>query len=177
MVDDSEQPKNISADPRLNNIAQALADARASNVRAVNLEDTYIRYVILANAGGIAACLGIADAIVGKQGRVLIPAISEIICPLWLFFFGLIAGGVMVSLRAAQATHQTEQNAERAKTLLASFGQNIPPHEGIFSKIEEKAIPYLNYAINAFGIISQFCFFIGGFWGILRIVTALNISA
>ncbi|MGH6818385.1 MAG: hypothetical protein ACREC1_06390 [Methylovirgula sp.] len=84
-------------DPRAANaIRQALIDAKASDARAQRLEETYVRYLVLANAGGILACLGVADALVTGKGKGIV--LLAVTGPMWIFLVGLIASGLIVSL-------------------------------------------------------------------------------
>jgi hypothetical protein len=47
-------------------IRQAFQNALAADAIAQRLKEAYVKYIILPNAGGIAACLGIKGALVGK---------------------------------------------------------------------------------------------------------------
>ncbi|MBB2170328.1 hypothetical protein HLH36_18605 [Gluconacetobacter aggeris] len=156
-------------DPRVRAVAQALSDARTLQSRAMSLEDTYIRYVTLANSGGILACLGIADALAGKEGSGVSPALSNIVGPIAVFFFGLICCGLVTSLRGKLALHYAETEGRRANGILVDLGRGVALPRGAFSPVEEKGLPYLNTAINFLGIGAQIAFVAGGIWGFYRL--------
>lgn len=154
---------------RVRAFAQILSDAQKLQSRALSLEDTYIRYVTLANSGGILACLGIANALAGKEGSSVSPALSSIVGPIAVFFFGLICCGIVTSLRGKLALHDAETQARRANEVLIEFGKGLALPKGAFSPLEMKALPILNLAINLFGIGAQMAFIVGGIWGLIHL--------
>ncbi len=149
-------------------IQQALGDARAAEAIALRFEDSYIRYIVLANAGGLAACLSFANGLLGNKASSGI-ALHSLIWPMWLFLAGLVCGALMVSLRRAQSTHMAEKRAREALKVMKDAGHIVPNPPQAFSAIERKGLPALNFAINALGIISQFTFLIGAAWGLIKI--------
>jgi len=149
-------------------IQQALGDARAAEAVALRFEDSYIRYIVLANAGGMAACLSFANGLLGSKASSTI-TLHALIGPMWLFLAGLISGALIVSLRRAQSTHTAEKRAREALKILKDAGHIVPNPPQVFSAIERKGLPALNIAINALGIIGQFAFLIGAVWGLVEI--------
>ncbi|EKN01373.1 MULTISPECIES: hypothetical protein [unclassified Acidocella] len=166
-----QKPPIHADDPRLKHIAEELMQAKAAQARSLTLEDTYIQYVTFANAGGIAACLGIADVLAGKTGAPLAAELPATIGPMALFFIGLIASGVTLSLRSKQALHEAEETARRANHLLEGMGHGVTLPHGAFSPLEVRVLPYLNKAVNAAGLVAQFAFLFGGIWGLHHIWT------
>lgn len=153
-------------DPRMSEIAQELARASALHSRGLALEDAYIRYVILANAGGVVACLGIADALAGKSAIGIAPALSDVVGPIAVFLSGVIFSGLLVSLRAVQALHEAEEHARRANSIREELGHGVVLPRGAFGSFGAKILPHLNLAINAFGLWGQFAFAVGSILGI-----------
>jgi hypothetical protein len=149
---------------------QALADAKSAEAIALRLEDAYIRYIVLANTGGMAACLSLANGLLGEK---TLPAITfhSLTWPMWLFLAGLISGALIVSLRRAQATHTAEKRAHDVIKILREAGRIAPTPLTVFSAIERKALPALTLAINVLGLLSQFSFFAGAVWGLIEIGT------
>lgn len=158
-------PKDISDSA----VGQALSEARALQSRALSLEDTYIRYVTLANSGGILACLGIADAIAGKEGSGISPALSNIVGPITVFFAGLICCGVVTSLRGKLAWHHVDEEARRVNAILADRGHDVAVATKGYPPVMAKGLPYLNTAINILGIGAQVAFVMGGVWGLCHL--------
>jgi hypothetical protein len=154
-----------SNDPRLSWTAQTLADARNLHSRGLALEDAYIRYLTLANAGGVVGCLGIADALANKSA--VATALSSVVGPIAAFFFGVVFCGLVVSLRGKQALHQAEEHARRANGILADIGHGVVLPRGAFGPLEAKALPHLNRMINALGLLGQLAFLVGGIWGLI----------
>jgi hypothetical protein len=154
--------------PKKAAIQQALSDARAAEAIALRLEDSYIRYIVLANAGGMAACLSFANGLLGNKASSAI-ALHSLIWPMWLFFAGLVAGALIVSLRRVQSTHMADKRAREALKIMKDAGHIVPNLPQVFSAIERKGLPALNFAINALGIISQFAFLFGAAWGLIKI--------
>lgn len=157
---------------RINEIRQALTEATGLAARAQKLEDTYIQYIMFANAGGIAACLGIADALAGKENLSASAIFSGVKIPMWFFLIGLICSGLLLSLQRTQATSSAEQNALKAVNILKELGQIVPTSKPVYSRIERNALPHLNIAINFLGLVSQFCFAVGAVWGLLSMGSA-----
>jgi uncharacterized membrane protein len=163
---DGDLQKHMSDAEKLDAaIGQALADAKVAAATEQRLEEAYIRYIILANAGGIVACLGIADALVNRASSSI--PLSPI--PMWLFLIGLISGGVIVSLQRAQARHLAEQNVLKVVTLRKAKGDTVPTLPPLFSDIERKGLRYLTRVIIGLGLIGQFCFCIGAVWGLVEV--------
>lgn len=156
-------------DPRINIVAQALSDARSLQSRATDLEDTYIRYVLFANSGGILACLGIANSLAGKEHRALSLPLANVAGPIAIFFVGLIFCGLITSLRGKLALHDAEEAASHANSIMFDLGHGVTLPKGAFSPIEKRGIPYLNRAINILGIFAQLAFLVGGVWGIVSL--------
>ena len=76
----------------------------AADTIAQRLEEAYVKYIVLANAGGIVACLGIEGALVGGKGNAAQSiSFAAVAGPMWLFLIGLISGGLIVSLQRARA--------------------------------------------------------------------------
>lgn len=151
-----------------NELRVAVELTKALDATAQRLEEAYIRYVVLANAGGIAACLGIADALVNRKGASAI-SLSSLAGPMWLFLMGIISGGLVVALLARRARHENDEQNQTILRLLCEAGHEAPHLPPAFSRIERKGLPHLTWAINFLGIVSQFCFAIGAIWGMARI--------
>jgi len=154
---------------RLFLIRQAIQNAISADKIAQQLKETYIKYIILANAGGIVACLGIEGALVGKSSAAPIIPFSAVACSMWLFLWGLICGGLVVSLERARAVDFSEQQGREALRIIRETGRIVPAVESAFSPIERKGLKHLPIAINSLGLISQLFFFIGAIWGLVRI--------
>ena len=142
--------------------------AKGLDSTAQRLEEAYIRYLVLANAGGIAASLGIADALVSRRGGAAI-SLSSLAGPMWLFLAGIISGGLVVALLARRARHESDMQNQRLLQLTREVGYDVPDLPPLFNWIERKGLSYLTQAINFLGIISQFCFAIGAVWGLMWI--------
>lgn len=153
-------------------IRQAIQNALAADTIAQRLKETYVKYIILANAGGIVACLGIEGALVGKSSAAPIIPFSAIAWPMWLFLFGLICDGLVVSLERARAVDFSEQQGREALRLTRETGRIVPTVESVFSPIERKGLKHLTLAINILAVIGQFLFVIGAIWGLVRIASA-----
>lgn len=150
-------------------IRQAIQNAIAADKIAQQLKEAYIKYIILANAGGIVACLGIEGALVGKSSAAPIIPFSAVACSMWLFLCGLICGGVIVSLERARAVDFSEQQGREALRLIRETGRIVPAVESAFSPIERKGLKHLTLAINVLGVISQLLFLAGAILGLIRI--------
>src|SRR5487761_560505 len=105
-------PKQVFA------IRQAIAEARAAEATAQRLEESYVRLLVLANAGGLLACLGIADALVGGKGSAKALSFAALTGPMWFFLGGLISGGLIVSLQTARAARDSEKHGREALQVL-----------------------------------------------------------
>ena len=154
-------------------VRQAIAEARAADATAQRLTESYVRLLVLANAGGMIACLGIADALAGGKGSPAALSFAALAGPMWLFFFGLISGGLTVSIQRASAVRDSEQHGRRALQALRDMGLIVPTPPSAFSRPELKALPHLTTAINVLGIASSACFFFGAIWG-LRLIGAVH---
>ena len=150
-------------------IRQAITEARAADATAQRLEESYVRLLVLANAGGLIACLGIADALAGSKGSPAALSFAALTGPMWFFLFGLIFGGIVVSLQRARAVRDSEQHGRRALQVLKDTGLIVPTPPSAFSRAELKGLPHLTTAINILGIASPGCFLVGAIWGLLRI--------
>lgn len=148
---------------------QAIAEARAADATAQRLEESCVRLLILANAGGMIACLGIADALAGGKGSPATLSFAALIGPMWFFFLGLIFGGLTVSLQRGRAVRDSEQHGRRALQVFKDMGLIVPTPPSPFSHPELKALPHLTKAINILAIFSLVCFLVGAVWGLLRI--------
>jgi hypothetical protein len=115
------------------------------------------------------ACLGIEGALVGKSSAAPIIPFSAVAWPMWLFLFGLICGGLVVSLERARAVDFSEQQGREALGLIRETGRIAPTVESAFSSIERKGLKHLTLAINVLGVIGQFSFFAGAVCGLARI--------
>jgi hypothetical protein len=151
-------------------VRQAVQNALAADKIAERLKEAYVKYIILANAGGIVACLGIEGALVGGRGNAAasIP-ISAVAGPMWCFLAGVICGGLVVTLERARAIHQSEQHGRTALEILRDTGRIVPTVKSTFSAIERKGLPHLARAIDVLGVISQLSFIFGAIWGLIRI--------
>jgi hypothetical protein len=151
-------------------IRHAIQAAMAADKVAQRLEETTVKYIVLANAGGIVACLGIEGALVGgKAGSAPSIPFSAVAGPMWFFLAGLMFGGLIVSLQRARAVATSEQQGRDALRILRETGRIVPSVESAFSPMERKGVPHITLAINVLGIISQFSFVIGAIWGLVRI--------
>jgi hypothetical protein len=148
----------------------AIQNAVAADKIAQRLKEAYVKYIVLANAGGIVACLGIEGALVGSK-TVAAPPIpfSAVAWPMWLFLLGLICGGLVVTLERARAVDFSEQQGREALRIMRETGRIVPTVQSAFTPIERKGLPHVTLAINVLGIISQFSFAIGAVWGLARI--------
>lgn len=156
-------------DPRkVRAIQQALAEANEAQAVTLRFEDAYIRYIVLANAGGLAACLSFANGLLGHKAASTI-TLHALIWPMWIFLVGLISGAFIVTLRRAQSTDMAEKRARDAIKIMQDAGHIVPNPPPVFSAIERKGLPSLNLAINVFGGISQVAFVIGAIWGLVEI--------
>jgi hypothetical protein len=149
-------------------IQQALDDAKVSEAVALRFEDAYIRYIVLANAGGMTACLSFANGFLGEKASSTI-TLHALIWPMWLFLAGLISGALVMTLRRAQATHMAEKQARNAIKIMQDAGHIVPNPPPVFSAIERKGLPALNLAINTLGVAGQLAFFAGAVWGLIKI--------
>lgn len=159
-------------DPRVRRIGQMLDEAKIIQARGLTLEDSYIQHVTYANVGGMAACLGIADVLAGKAGKGIPSALPEVVWPMVFFFIGLIACGVVVSLRSKQSLHEAEEKAREANAELRKLGHGVVLPQGAFSPREAMVLPVLNSVINAAGLVAQGSFLLGAIWGICLIAKA-----
>jgi hypothetical protein len=151
-------------------IRLAIQNAMAADQIAQRLKEAYVKYIILANAGGIVACLGIEGALVGSKANDAPPIpFSAVSWPMRLFLLGLICGGLVVTLERARAIDASEQQGREALRIMRDTGSIVPTVESTFSAIERKSLPHIILAINILGIISQVSFFIGSIWGLARI--------
>lgn len=156
-------------DPRkVRAIQQALADANEAQAVALRFEGAYIRYIVLANAGGLTACLSFANGLLDHKAASTI-TLHTLIWPMWIFLVGLSSGAFIVTLRRAQSTHMAEKRARDAIKIMQDAGHIVPNPPPVFSAIERKGLPMLNLAINIFGVISQVAFVIGAIWGLLEV--------
>ena len=149
-------------------IQQALAEANEAQAVALRFEDAYIRYIVLANAGGLAACLSFANGLLGTKATSAI-TLHALLGPMWFFLVGLIFGAFIVTLRRAQSTDMAEKRARDALKIMQDAGHIVPNPPPVFSAIERKGLPALNLAINVCGVISQAAFVIGAIWGLVEI--------
>ncbi|MGH7093035.1 MAG: hypothetical protein ACREFB_05820 [Stellaceae bacterium] len=151
-----------------NELRVAVENAKASDATAQRLEESYIRYVLLANAGGIAACLGIADAMVGHKSDAPI-SFSSVAGPISLFLAGIISAGLVLALLRARARHENDEHNKVILRLLAESGHEVPHLPPVFGAIESRALPHLTRGINICGLVSQVCFVAGAVWGLTRL--------
>ncbi len=150
-------------------VRQAIQNALAADQIAQRLKETYVKYIILANAGGIVACLGIEGALVGRSnGEPTIP-FSAVAWPMRLFLLGLICGGLVVMLERARAIESSEQQGREALRIIRETGRIVPTVESAFSSIERKGLKHLVFATNVLGVIGQISFVVGAIWGLVRI--------
>ena len=152
-------------------VRQAIQNALAADKIAQRLKETYVKYIVLANAGGIAACLAIEGALVGKGNSAPVIPFSAVAWPMRLFLLGLICGGLVVSLERARAIDFSEQQRREALRILRETGRVVPTVESTFSSIERKGLKHLRRAIDILGVIGQLSFFIGAIWGLARIAS------
>ena len=150
-------------------IGQAIAEARAADAIAQRLTESYVRLLILANAGGLLACLGIADALAGGKGLPGALSFAALTGPMWFFLFGLIFGSLIVSMMKARAVRDSEEHGRQALQVLKDASVVVPTPPPVFSRVERKGLPHLNRAIDVLGIASPACFLVGAIWGLLRI--------
>ncbi|WP_158812557.1 hypothetical protein [Methylocapsa sp. S129] len=150
-------------------VRQAIADARAADAKAERLEESYVRLLVLGNAGGLIACFGIADALAGNKESAGTFSLAALTGPMWLFFIGLIFGGLIVSIQQKRAVRESEEHGQKALQAIKDIGLIVPRVPPTFSPIELKAVPHLTTAINILGILSQAFFFLGAVWGLFRI--------
>lgn len=150
-------------------IRHAIAEARAADATAQRLAESYVRLLILANAGGLLACFGIADALVGGKGSPGALSFAALTGPMWFFLFGLIFGSLTVSIMRARAVRDSEEHGRQALQVLKDTGVIVPTPPSAFSRVERKGLPHLNRAIDVLGIASPACFLVGAIWGLLRI--------
>jgi len=146
-----------------------IAEARAADATVQRLTESYVRLFVLANAGGMLACLGIADALAGGKGLPGALSFAALAGPMWFFLFGLIFGGLTVSIMRARAVRDSVQHGERALQAIRDMGLIVPTPPSPFSRPELKGLPHLTTAINVLGIASPACFLVGAIWGLLRI--------
>jgi hypothetical protein len=147
-------------------IRQALDDARAAYAVSRRLQETFIRYIVLANTGGIAACLGVANALVGAK----VPP-SPVLWPMGLFVAGLVCGGGIVSIQSKLETRQAEQRAHDAIDLLKQAGHEVPPQAPVFSPLLMRGLKIANVSVNVLGILGQGFFVAGAIWGMHLLAT------
>lgn len=145
-------------------IRQALTDARAAEAEGSRLQEAYIRYIVLANAGGIAACLGAANAILAAKGPI-----SFVDHPLGCFLTGMISGGLLSSIRSKQAQKLADERARTAHSLIKRAGHQMPDPPPSFSKLEERGLAVANLAVVVLGLVGQFAFIAGAIWGLVLI--------
>lgn len=148
-----------------------IAEARAADATAQRLTESYVRLFVLANAGGMLACLGIADALAGGKGSPGALSFAALTGPMWFFLFGLIFGGLTVSVMRARAVRDSVQHGERALQAIRHMSLIVPTVPSPFSHPELKALPHLDRAIDVLGIASPACFLIGAIWGLIQIGT------
>jgi hypothetical protein len=147
-------------------IRQAIAEARAADATAQRLEESYVRLLVLANAGGLIACLGIADALAGRKGSPATLSFAALAGLMWFFLFGLIFGGIIVSFQRARAVQASEKHGRGALQVIKDMGLIVPTPPSAFSRTELKGLPHLTTAIS---IASPTGFLVGAIWGLLRI--------
>lgn len=151
-------------------VRQAIQNALAADKIAQRMKETYVKYIVLANAGGIVACLGIEGALVGSKASTAPPIpFSAVAWPMRLFLLGLICGGLVVTLERARAIDFSEQQGREALRIIRDTGRIVPTVESAFSPIERKGLPHIARAIDVLAIIGQFSFGIGAIWGLVRI--------
>lgn len=151
-------------------IRQAIQSAVAADTIAQRLEEAYVKYIVLANAGGIVACLGIEGALVGGKGNAAQSiSFAAVAGPMWLFLIGLISGGLIVSLQRARAVDDSERQGREALRVLRDAGRIVPTVESAFPAIARKGLKHLTLAINVLGIIGQFSFLAGAVWGLVKV--------
>jgi hypothetical protein len=151
-------------------IRRAIKSAVAADTIAQRLEEAYVKYIVLANAGGIVACLGIEGALLGGKGNAAqSTAFAAVAGPMWLFLIGLISGGLIVSLQRARAVDDSERQGREALRILRDAGRIVPTVESAFSATERKALKQLTLAINVLGIVGQFSFLGGAVWGLVKV--------
>jgi hypothetical protein len=148
---------------------QAIQSAVAADTIAQRLEEAYVKYIVLANAGGIVACLGIEGALVGGKGNAAQISFAAVAGPMWLFLIGLISGGLIVSLQRARAVDESERQGREALRILRDAGRIVPTVESAFPAIARKGLKHLTLAINVLGIIGQFSFLAGAVWGLVKV--------
>ncbi|MCA7118339.1 MAG: hypothetical protein LGL72_02775 [Acidibrevibacterium sp.] len=150
-------------------IRQAIAEARTADATAQRLEESYVRLLVLANAGGLIACLGIADALAGGKASAGALSFAALTVPMWFFLVGLVCGGIIVSLQRVRAVRDSEKHGRGALQVLKDMGLIVPTPPSAFSRAELKGLPHLTMAINVLGIASPACFLIGAIWGLVHI--------
>lgn len=149
-------------------IRQAIAEARTADATAQRLEESYVRLLVLANAGGLIACLGIADALAGGKASLGAMPFAALTVPMWFFLVGLVCGGIIVSLQRARAVRDSEKHGRGALQVLRDMGLIVPTPPAAFSRVELKGAPHLTTAINILGIASAASFLVGAVWGLVR---------
>ena len=147
-------------------IRQALEDARAADAASRRMQDTYIRYIAFANAGGIAACLGVANALVGAK----VPP-SPVLGPMSLFLLGLVCGGAIVSIQSKMEKERAERCAHDAIAMLKQAGHEVPPQAPVFSPLLMRGLKIANLSVNVSGILGQGFFLAGAIWGMHLLAT------
>lgn len=153
---------------QIREIQRMLAEAISQQATSQRLTEQYVRYLVLGNGGGLLACLTFAGGLVKDRISTAIP-IQNVALPMWCFLIGLIFGVLIVSIQRAQAAHFAETNARGSIDTMKKAGAIIADPKPAFSKIEQRGLPHLTAAINICGLISQFAFFAGAIWGMIRI--------
>jgi hypothetical protein len=140
---------------------------KTEDANAQRLIEESVRYIILANAGGIAACLTLAGGLL-KDKAATIP-ISDVTGPMWLFLIGMIVGGLVVSLLRAQAQDFAEKHAANATAIIRNTGRTVSETESAFSAIERKGLPHVTLGIKVLALVGQLTFVAGAAWGLIEI--------
>ena len=152
-------------------VQQMIADIRASDQTSQRFKEMYIRFLVLANAGGIAACLSMAGSIAGK-GQSEAIALKAAVGPLAIFLIGVMSAGLIVSLMYKAALHETEQRAMKLAGFLQEAGLIVATPKTVFMPIELKGVLIVDRAIMILGVVSPIAFVIGSIWGLMLIAYA-----
>lgn len=159
-------------DPRTTaKVQQMIADFRSSDAASQRFKEMYIRFLVLANAGGIAACLSIAGSIAGKGASQTI-SLAAAVGPLSMFLLGVISAGLIVSLMYKSALFNADQHAQKLAGLLQEAGLIVAKPKSVFMPIELKGVLIVDHVIMGLSVVSPMAFVTGSIWGLILIAHA-----
>ena len=101
---------------------QALADAKSAEAIALRLEDAYIRYIVLANTGGMAACLSLANGLLGEK---TLPADVVISCWFDLRCIDRVVASRAGNTHGREARSRCNKNSSRSWTDRANTSDRL----------------------------------------------------